>query len=184
LEGPFGRAWPKEFAQTDPAYATAVGAWVVEAPGVHPAWSQYALAMLHLRDLPVARRPVKYHPKATHEIQVFALDPRVPLAPERPEERPVVLMPQHFVGQCNLADDDAMAERMLRGIVGSIVRGQISPDTAHRPVWQRLFRYNRYRLSSGDPFEPDSLIRMALRRTFRRFAGPSGYVIHPASEAA
>src|SRR5262245_38385749 len=73
--GTQGRAW--DFPH--PAHSSALAAWMVHAPGYHPAWHSYLISVAHLRDGAGMPKAVKYDGRATHEVAVFALDPKHPV---------------------------------------------------------------------------------------------------------
>lgn len=58
-----------------PEASETVAHWLLRAPMAHPAWSQYVLACVRLRDVPGLPPPHRQFQGSTHEIFVVALDP-------------------------------------------------------------------------------------------------------------
>lgn len=117
--------------------------WLVEAPAAHPAWHSYSIFCQHLR--PMAGGPeIKFYlDGATHEMIVFALNPRMP----RKEmiETGIVngrwMTPPNFAVQfIESNDDDARAK--VRGAVQEILDGKLSPDSDWRAAWAVRFGSN------------------------------------------
>lgn len=109
--------------------------WVVQAAWAHPLWHEYAILLVDLTT-PTAEPPVLRSPKATHEIQVWALDPEHPFNPEDKAFHP--LSPANFAYQFT-ADSDEAAEKRVAAIAGLIEAGKLSPDTDFRRVWDNMF---------------------------------------------
>lgn len=135
------KAWPVEFV-TGPQRGS-VCSWIVDAPWAHPAWSQYLITACHLRDVEGLPRPIKFDDRATHEVIVAALDPRILLTPEnssRVETHLGAVVPLNFVGQWRAKSDEEAAGN-IKGVVNQIVRGNLSPDTDFRQMWAAMFPY-------------------------------------------
>ena len=60
--------------QTPDQEATLAG-WLIHAPGQSPAWSDYLLMLVHLRDLPGVPPATRKFPEAEYQMTLFALDP-------------------------------------------------------------------------------------------------------------
>jgi hypothetical protein len=74
LEGPYGSAVKLDTSRMANNEET-VCSWLITAPSFHPAWSQYALFVVRLRDLPGWPPPVRHFGGATHELIVVTLNP-------------------------------------------------------------------------------------------------------------
>jgi len=78
-EGRAGRGFRAELLPADdrPNFdsITCLGRWNLYLPGQHPFWTRFTLSIVHLRDFPSITPAVKHFPEATHEIDVFAVDP-------------------------------------------------------------------------------------------------------------
>lgn len=105
----------------DPTLATTVGLWFLTCPGQSPAWSEYVLAAVHLREadgMPPARIS---QPGATHEVLLLALDPaRSPSPLDTSTWRH--LMPANVAVQIRVPDDDA-ARGVLRLAASAVADG-------------------------------------------------------------
>ena len=143
IEGAIGRAWIMPIEPRTPDQTATLATWIVHAPWAHPIWSQYAVTLIHLRDIQGVKPAHKYDPRATHEVQVWALDPEARLRPGDPPKPRMLLTPQNFVGQWN-AQDDECAKTHIENVVRAIVNGRLSPDTDFRAAWKRLFPFHPY----------------------------------------
>lgn len=144
LAGEHGRAWRCDLAagikQTgaDPAQFGSLEHWLIEAPRCHPAWHSYAIFLVHLR--PIAGKATLFYLEgATHEIQLWALDPAVPREPYRATGIvSAVLHPINYAGQFIEISDQLARDRVARA-VNAICVGALSPDTDWLPTWFQLF---------------------------------------------
>lgn len=118
--------------------------WVIQAPWAHPAWSQYVLALFDLTS-DTGNPPILYMPGATHEFQLYALDPNYPVSEaDRPsamieQDRMRLLSPASHGYQFRAATNYHAADR-IQAVVDMIVRHELSPDTDWRMNWDVLFR--------------------------------------------
>lgn len=140
------RAWALDLdaiRKAQPGHADAtVGGWIIEAPWAHPFWHSYALFMIHLREVERVSPPVIRLEGATHELQLWALDPAKPRAPYLNGKLAIpLLQPANFIAQLIAEDDKAALERVERA-VDMIVLGALNPDTDARAQWVRLFGDN------------------------------------------
>lgn len=73
--GPYGHA--ELIPMPDiPEAAESVCSWLITAPYAHPAWTQYQLAVVRLRDnVPGFTPPYRQFLGATHELLILACDP-------------------------------------------------------------------------------------------------------------
>lgn len=58
-----------------PDQQATLAAWLINAPGQSPAWSDYMVGIIHLRDIPGVKPASINRPGATHELLICALDP-------------------------------------------------------------------------------------------------------------
>lgn len=108
-----------------------IAAWVINAPWAHPFWSNYLLTIIHLRPVPEIGPPMIYIQGATHEIVVYAIDPKWTV---KRDEIPPLLHPANFASQFIARDDAEAAERASKS-VREILDGQLSPDTDFTQSW-------------------------------------------------
>lgn len=74
-EGPAGRVQSCAIPDT-PEAAETLCHWLIDAPGQSPAWSQYVMFCVRLRDDQPGFAPVKRHYEGTtHELDVWAINP-------------------------------------------------------------------------------------------------------------
>lgn len=75
-----------------------VAGWFITAPGQSPAWDNYVLSVIHLRDIVGVRPAIIHREGATHEVMLWALERREDLEPANPlawsRLEPVNLMEQ------------------------------------------------------------------------------------------
>jgi hypothetical protein len=139
FEGPYGTAvsWP---LGDDPEWAETVCQWILTAPQAHPAWSQYLMAVVRLRDADGFAPPKRQFDGATHELIVVALNPdEGPYTPENmrryyegPQKgRLPYLTPVNIACQIEGADEEA---RMLALYAAwGVTAGALWPETADAP---------------------------------------------------
>jgi hypothetical protein len=137
INGNRGRAWT--YQGPDPRPEPNLMVWIIEAPWAHPVWDQYALSLAHLRDTATTEPATLYHPAATHEIVLAALDPQIWMEPGD-QGALGVLHPLNYVGQFR-ADDDAAALDFVRRVVRMVTAGTLSPDSDFRHDWEQLFPF-------------------------------------------
>lgn len=106
---------------------------VVDFPGAHPVWHSYYLAIVHLRAVEGLPDADLAHPRSTHEISIFAMDPAVPIpdgAPIPPQPR-WLLTPPNLVHQLR-GHTDATALAVFGDFAEAIAQRRLSPDTDQR----------------------------------------------------
>lgn len=135
ITGAAGRAWLYSRLPDRPDVTATIRSWIVEAPAAHPLWHSYFIGVIHLRDIPGVVPATILLPGATHEVFVYALDPRQPAAPDL-EVR--WLRPINFAGQW-IASDDERAIAKVEGCVRDICDGRLSPDTDWMQHWIARF---------------------------------------------
>lgn len=149
LNMPYGKAWRIDLPAVRARFGgeitdAGIDAWLVEAAWAHPAWHSYLVTLIHLRPMPGFKDPVLYHPNATHELLVQALDPdgdRDRLLEESTGWHCKTLEPANFAAQLVEISDDLARER-VRKAVEMICAGDLSPDTDYRAQWVALFGDN------------------------------------------
>ena len=155
LTGPAGRAWRQDLnairAKCIPNKQDAtLASWIIEAPWANCMWPHYWLALIHLRQLD-DKRPTKiYLPGATHEIWIYALDPREKITLD---DLPHFLTPMNFAAQFIEPGDQRAQDRVCSAVV-EILDGRLSPDTDYIKQWYRRFGDNmikaEYRERAGE----------------------------------
>lgn len=132
--GPYGTAIRLE---TDglPNSEETVCSWLITAPAYHPAWSQYLLAVVRLRDLPGWPPPKRQFPGATHELLVVTLDPRDGPYDETVAARYAergdlpVLTPVNVAHQIEGTDGEAAELAQLAA--WGVVNGHLEPESSN-----------------------------------------------------
>ena len=115
--------------------------WLVDAPWAHPAWRQYLMSLCDLTT-EMGEQPMTCMKGATHEIIVWAVDPRVVI---ETGERIVdwkfdkaLLTPPNQLQQFHADSDDAAVAR-INQVVELIEAMRLSPDSDAQADWDRLF---------------------------------------------
>lgn len=121
--------------------------WIVYVPWAHGFWHSYMLACIHLRPIEGVKAPTIHLPGATHEILLFALDPKFRPSPS---ENLHFLTPPNFIGQFMAESDEKAAER-IEGDVRDILAGTLSPDTDFRRMWVARYGDHSFNLASREP---------------------------------
>jgi hypothetical protein len=112
--------------------------WIIEAPWAHPIWHSYLITLVHLRPMPGFDVHF-YRSGASHEFQLFALDPAKPRAPAvSGQVLPGVLTPANFAAQL-VEESDEGARATIRKAVTQICAAQLSPDTDFLGQWVARF---------------------------------------------
>lgn len=138
IEGQFGRAW--RLAKFEGL--AVVSCWYLNAPEYHPFWRDYRLIAYKLApEFIEGGKPLMYLDGATHEMNVYALDPEWNLEKTLDAHQFHVLQPCNFAAQFIATDDEGVATR-LRESVQRICDGQLSPDTDFRKLWEVLWGDN------------------------------------------
>lgn len=149
VSGPF-RAWHLDHrgalaqAGIDVDSDASIASWIVQAPWAHPAWHSYWLYVCHLRPMPDDRLTKFYLEGATHELWLYALDPKAPLQQMIDEAMPRFLTPINFAAQL-ICDDDDAAKALLRGAALDVLHQRINPDTDAISQWWARFGDNMRR---------------------------------------
>lgn len=111
--------------------------WLITAPGYHPLWSQYLLAVVRLRDLEGWPPPKRQFPGATHELLVVTLNPEHGPYDETlpskfaPGGNLPYLTPINVAEQIEGTDDEA--DKLAELGVWGIVNGALEPESSNGP---------------------------------------------------
>jgi len=135
FDGPFGLAQKASLPDT-PRAAETVCQWLLTAPTYHPAWSQYLLMVVRLRDdVPGFPPPHRQFDGATHELLVIVLDPtRGPvnvLQLSDADFRYGFLEPVNHAHQFEATDGEV--EELADLAARAVVSGVLNPETGDAP---------------------------------------------------
>lgn len=136
-KGPYGTALKLKLPDI-PEAAETVCSWLITAPVWHPAWSQYLLAGVRLRDLPGWPEPQRQFEGATHELFVVTLDPGSgPYGADIVDKYMAagnlpVLTPVNVAHQ--IEGTDAEIEELAGLAVTAILHGQLEPEASNGPT--------------------------------------------------
>ena len=151
VNGLAGRAWRCDLEalrgrlKVAPEDDGTVVMWVVEAPWAHPLWHSYALVLVHLRPMPDGRPTKIYLDGASHELWLYALNPKCDRGKAVQGQAPLQwLTPVNFAAQLIEPSDTAAFARIHR-TVEAICAGRLNPDTDARSQWTTLFGDNMMR---------------------------------------
>jgi hypothetical protein len=126
--------------RTPPDKAKWFATWGMDCPGDNLAWSQYIMVAFDLTSITV-RPPIIHLPGATHEVQVWAVNPDFPL-PEKFDEGSsygrMLLHPMNM-GYQFIAPSNEAAHSRLRDVAHAVATGILSPDTDYRSAWDIMF---------------------------------------------
>lgn len=149
LVGEHGKAWTCDLAvglrtmNLRPEDDATLVHWVVEAPWAHPAWHSYSIVLVHLRPMPDGRQTKLYLEGATHEMTVWAMDPKV----DRNTLVDTGIVGGHWMRPTNFGAQfieiaDELALKRINRSVQDICDGRLSPDTDFIRTWARLYGDN------------------------------------------
>ena len=136
--------------------------WFVRAPWSHPAWGDYVLSLCDLT-METGTESIRYREDATHELMVWAVDPRVDVFidsddPTEWELTGALFQPANHGYQFG-ADTDQVAFDRVNELVDLIERRRLSPDTDSTAVWDCIFM-DGVSLKYQDP----SMLGLGLQR--------------------
>lgn len=141
IAGPHGTAGRVPAAHLTDNPAT-LDAWIITAPGWHPLWGQYLLALLTLADVPGQPPAVRHRPGTTHELLVAALNPE-----QGPYDAATVTNTSlHLLTPVNIAEQvtttDEQARQLPELCVRAVLDGVLNPETGDAPeriraAWSR-----------------------------------------------
>lgn len=132
--GPYGTARripPANYRDSKPA---GIDGWIITAPHAHPLWSQYALAVVSLAEIPGQPDAHRHYPEATHELHVLALNPE-----HGPYDAARIGPPGtiHYLTPVNIAEQitatDDQARRLAELCARAVVDGVLTPETGDAP---------------------------------------------------
>lgn len=131
--GEFGSAIRLTIPATADAAET-VCSWLITAPAYHPAWQQYVLIVVRLRDdVPGFPVPVRHYDGTTHEFLIVTLDPDHPVTAENIWRQPLRhLLPVNACVQFEATD--AELEVLAWFGAWAVVTGRLNPETADAPT--------------------------------------------------
>ncbi|MFC8676741.1 hypothetical protein ACFUEN_29150 [Streptomyces griseorubiginosus] len=160
VTGPHGSARripPASYTAEKPA---GVDGWIITAPGYHPLWSQYALGVVSLADIPGVPAANKHRADVTHELHVFAVNPEagpVDATAIGPDGVPY-LTPVNVCEQFITTDDTA--RRLAFLCVRAVVDGLLNPETGDAPeliraTWSTAIRETLEHPNHPGPVQTD-----------------------------
>ena len=132
--GPFGTAVLLDMPDMPEADET-VCSWLITAPVFHPAWSQYLLTVVRLRDdVPGFPPPKRQFPGATHEVLVITLNPehgpyRADLCHRYAKGGLPFLTPVNIAHQIEGTDEEAA--ELARWAAWGVVSGHLEPESSN-----------------------------------------------------
>ncbi len=138
LTGTSGQAWHIPNDNVDPSQRAGLASWIVHIPGAHPFWSNWMVAVVHLRDVPGATPAKRNYPEAEYEFLILTINPEEHPTPTVEEALSKGLHFLHPVDVCEqfhgVTDQDAV--RICESAVRASLNGRISPDQDFRPIWR------------------------------------------------
>jgi hypothetical protein len=138
LEGSYGYA-EKIPVPDMPEAAGTLCLWLLTAPLACPAWWQYRLGVVRLRDgVPGFPPPSRQFDGATHELNVVALDPANGTLTAADMERLTRGSGLRYLTPASIAHQiegtDAEAEKLAGSAALAVVHGWLWPETINDPV--------------------------------------------------
>lgn len=127
VEGRYGNGI--EVIMTDPEVAdwgATIRSWFFLCPGQSPAWENYVLHLIHLRDIPGVPPANKVSPEMTHEILFAALDPSKDPKPENMKSWSF-LSPFNACEQFEVESDEKAIE-MVEMVAQAVVDGLLPAE--------------------------------------------------------
>lgn len=109
-----------------PDWKATLGTWFLDCPGQSPAWSNYGLSIIHLRDIPDVPPADIRVPKATHEVILTAFDPEWAPEPLRSETWRM-LFPVNVMEQVELPSDEKATE-LVALCAAAVVKGVLPAE--------------------------------------------------------
>jgi len=129
-----GKAWVLPVDPETPAQLAGIYSALILAPLAHPIWKYHLLSVISLRDIVGVRPAHKHYPEAEYEIGVYAVNPEVPIDPEKPPFN--LLEPSDVVVQFH-GVDVGQARRIGELTTRSCVDGFLVPDSDFRESWKK-----------------------------------------------
>lgn len=133
LTGPHGTAQriPRTHYTNKPA---TLDAYIITAPGWHPLWTQYMLALITLADTPGEAPATITRPGATHQIITLAMDPdHGPYTPDHVTQGRVAYLRPGNIGE-QFTATDAEALDVIALCARAVLDGILNPETSDAPT--------------------------------------------------
>lgn len=129
-----------------PDWDASIGLYLVNG-SFHPMWSWWAIAVVHLRDLPGVRPASKQYPEAEYEFGIYSLDTPPAGKPfdidkDALEWARRVLSPPDVIQQFDVGtalpveERDRIARKVLDLAIDAVVDAHASPDSDFRRWWR------------------------------------------------
>lgn len=164
--GTIASAWEFKADRTRPDWKTdwdaSLGLYFIHGP-FHPLWSWWALALVHLRDLPGMTPANRHYPEAEYEFAIWSLDSPPagpPFDPDSHRWAKRTLSPADVVKHFHVSESkpveerDRIARHVLDQAVDAIIFGMASPDSDYRSWWDRAIDNTiEHALMGGHPPE-------------------------------
>jgi hypothetical protein len=131
IRGPYANCVEVQLSALSTRAAATVSSWLITSAKFHPAWTQWTLYAVHLREVPGVSAPAFQYPGATHEVGLLALNPDTRVTAEdmgRPDWRMRYLLPPNLALQFTATDDEMRHVCAL--MCWSISAGHHSPEPA------------------------------------------------------
>ncbi|MFJ9895262.1 hypothetical protein ACIQPR_18295 [Streptomyces sp. NPDC091280] len=143
--GPYGTAHRVPESNYRAVTPAGLDSWIITAPCWHPAWTQYALALVSLAHIPDVPPANLHRPGMTHEINLVALNPEYgpydarTLSPGRLR----YLLPVNVAEQFTTTDE--RARDLTQICARAVVDGRLCPETDNardriRAYWRQTIR--------------------------------------------
>lgn len=119
-----------------PDFRATVAMWFLDCPGQSSAWQHYHLVVIHLRPIEGVKPAYILREGATHEVMLFALDPKRKPSPTKVESWRY-LSPYNYMGQLRLPSDEE-AKRGLEAMARGVAAGRLwaePPLSLQREPW-------------------------------------------------
>jgi hypothetical protein len=131
LTGSYGTA--RRIPRTNYDVQATLDCWIITAPAWHPIWSQYALGLVSLADIPDLPPANRQRADVTHELHVVALNPEY--GPY--DARAIGTGDLRYLTPVNIAEQfvatDEQACQLAQLCVRGVVDGLLVPETADAP---------------------------------------------------
>jgi hypothetical protein len=124
-----------------PDFGATLAMWFLDCPMQATAWRHYNLAIIHLRPIEGVKPAIIRSPGATHEVMLFALNPKLNPSPTNAKSWQY-LSPYNFLGQLKLPSDEE-AKRGLEAMARDVANGRLwaePPLSMQREPWETVLR--------------------------------------------
>ena len=130
-------AWLLTPENTTPDHEASISSWLLTGP-FHPAWNQWVLTMIHLRDIPGVKPATIKREGATHEVVIMSVDPKHPVTEAIAQAGMCkYLTPPDLMHQFE-CPDDATADRIAMLMARAVVDQIASPDSDFAGRWPQI----------------------------------------------